>query len=194
LVLHTAWHNSHTGLHNITRWSTHFTYCSHYFWWQSSDNRETRWHNMLIQSIADMNFIYGFCDWNARAAWKEYNQYPHQKQPNRCVFAMAYCHQHTMAVVEAMCRMKGNCQMLYALITNLALIRSHSNRPLSDSSQAYTTWAAKVFFSCTTCRRATSKGQWSLPPVLLIASTQNCRWTWLYVARTVDCWGNNRNE
>jgi hypothetical protein len=34
----------------------------------------------------------------------------------------------------------------------------------------------------------------SLPSVLSVASTQNCRWTWLLVPCIVDWWGNIKKE
>jgi hypothetical protein len=41
---------------------------------------------------ADVHFVYGFCDGNARAASTEYQcRYPDQTQPNRHVFVTVHC-------------------------------------------------------------------------------------------------------
>jgi hypothetical protein len=65
--------------------------------------------------------------------------------------------------------------------------------PSQSSVLAYTTWAL-VSFSCTPCTRATGWGQKCWPPLLSLASTQNCWWAWLLLLCVVDWWANIRQE
>jgi hypothetical protein len=63
---------------------------------------------------------------------------------------------------------------------------------LSECCPANTAQRAVVAFSCTTCTSAT--GLWSSPPVLSMASTQNCWWTCHFLPCVGDWWGNIHKE
>jgi hypothetical protein len=161
LILHTAWQNSHTGLHNITRWSSHFIYGFHYFCLQSTDNRQMRWHNKLIQSmLICISFMAAVTEMLELHQRNTISNHIRNNPTDVCLQwctaiwrkQMHSCHQHTLAVEDAMCRMKRNSHVLYALIHQLAPLRSHREQAsLRQQSGIHhtrikgTTWTRATF-------------------------------------------------
>jgi hypothetical protein len=99
------------------------------------------------------------------------------------------CHQQKQCAEEVL-------DAAHAIIRRLSLGGSHLKQAslTSECSVAHTALGTVVSFSCTTSTSAIGSGQSSSPPVLTMASTQNCWWTWLPVLCVVDLRGNIHKE
>jgi hypothetical protein len=93
---------------------------------------------------------------------------------------MHSCYQHMMAVADTLLQNEVVVSGAAQANSSTSTCRLMYETRLFQSSVWYTFIRNTVSISYTTCISATARGQKSLPQILLLASMQNCRWTWLY--------------
>jgi hypothetical protein len=128
-----------------------------------------------------------FCDGNARAESGEYrHQYPGWMQPSRL-----------LAVIH--CSLRETCICATSTCWPWQVKCAGMNKCLMCTYTCQVTYAADfcrspVWLTLYEEQYTFSKGYSQMiiwqPAVLLVASTQNCRWTWLFVLFIIEWWNN----
>jgi hypothetical protein len=125
-------------------------------------------------------------DGNARTIVREdQHQYSDQRQANRHVFALVYYTLRETGAVTTSWPLQVQCGEWRGSMRRLCC---------PEYSLVYAAWEVVVSFLSTRCIRTKARGQESSPPVLLMASSQDCRWTRLFMPCVVISWGSIHKE